>query len=51
MITSMTALTNAREGPVVESFLHVGDVVKRHEDTARTLVQVVEPLVGDLRVT
>ena len=32
------------------SFLHVGDVVVRRQDTSRARVQVVEPLVGDLRV-
>ena len=30
------------------SILHVGDVIVRREDTSRTRVQVVEPLVGDL---
>ena len=35
---------------VTESFLHVGNVVMRREDTSRARVQVVEPLVGDLSV-
>ena len=33
-----------------ESFLHVGDVIVRREDTSRARVQVVKPLVGDLGV-
>ena len=37
--------------PVAESLLHVGDVVVRREGTARTRVQVVKPLVGEMRVT
>ena len=31
-------------------FLHVGSVIVRRQDTSRACVQVVEPLVGDLRV-
>ena len=34
-----------------ESFLHVGNVVVRRENTSRARIQVVEPLVGDLSVT
>ena len=37
--------------PVTESLLHVGDVVVRCEDAARTRVQVIKPFVGDMRVT
>ena len=33
-----------------KSFLHVGNVVVRRQDTARARVQVLEPLVRDLRV-
>ena len=44
-----TALTKARAGAVAESLLRV-DVVLRCEDTARTRVQVMKPLVGDMRV-
>ena len=33
-----------------ESFLHVGNVVVRRQDTSRARVQVAEPFVGDLRV-
>ena len=40
-----------RPSPVTESRLHIGDVVMRREDTARTGVSVVETLVGDMRVT
>ena len=36
--------------PSSKSFLHVGDVVVRRQDTSRERVQVVEPFVGDLRV-
>ena len=46
-----TALAKARQGSVAESSLRAGDVVIRRGDTARTRVQVVEPLVGDMRVT
>ena len=35
---------------VAESFLDIGDVAVRRLDTSRTRVQVVKPLVGDLRV-
>ena len=31
-------------------FLHIGNVVVRRHDTPRARVQVVEPVVGDLRV-
>ena len=33
---------------VAESFLNVGTVIKRRQDTFRARVQVVKPLVGDL---
>ena len=35
---------------VAGSFVHVGNVIVRRQDTSRARVQVVEPLVGDLRV-
>ena len=35
---------------VSKSFRHVGDVVVRGHDTSRTRVEVIEPLVGDMRV-
>ena len=37
--------------PVAKSLLDVGDVVMRRQDTSRTVVQVVQPFVGDLRIT
>ena len=49
----------AHEGPAASalatfppsfSFLHVDNVVVRREDTSRTRIQVVEPLVWDLGV-
>ena len=36
---------------VAKSFLYVGDVVMWNEDTSRAGAQVVEPLVGDMRMT
>ena len=48
--TTQSALTKACPPPVAESFLHVGDVVVRRQDTSRTCVSLVEPLVGDMRV-
>ena len=47
---AQAALTKACPHSIAKSFLHVGDVVVRRQHTARTRVQVVEPLVGDLRV-
>ena len=47
--TAHAALTIACPLPVANSFLHVGDVVVRRQDTSRTCVQVVEPCVGDMR--
>ena len=37
-LSTLTALTEACVGPVAESLLHVGDVVVRCEDAARTRV-------------
>ena len=37
--------------PVTKSLLDVGDVVTRRQETSRTSVQVVEPSVGDLKMT
>ena len=36
--------------PVSKSFLHVGDVVMRRQDTSCARVQVIEPFVGDMCV-
>ena len=33
-----------------ESFLHVGDVIVRRKDTSHTRIQLIEPLVGEMRV-
>ena len=44
---AQSALTESCPRPVFRSLLHVGDVVVWRQDTARTRVQVVEPLVGD----
>ena len=46
-----STLPTAHPESVAESFLHVGDVIVRRQDTSRARVQVVKPLVGDLRVT
>ena len=48
--TACPALTKACPRSVAKSFLHVGDVVVRRQDTFRTCVQVAELLVGDMRV-
>ena len=44
------ALTTTHTQPVAKSLLDVGDVVTRRQDTSRAHVQVVEPLVEDLRM-
>ena len=48
--TAAAALPTTHPDSVADSFLHVGNVVVRRQDTSRARVQVVEPLVGDLRV-
>ena len=48
--TVYSALTKACPRLVAKSFMHVGDVVVRRQDTARRRVQVIEPLVGEVRV-
>ena len=48
---AQAALNKACPRPVAKSFLHVGDVVVRRQDTSRKRVQVVEPHVRDVRVT
>ena len=48
--TTYSALTQACPRSVSNSFLHVGGVIVRRQDTSRTCVEVVEPFVGDLRV-
>ena len=47
---TQSALAKSCLRPVSKSFLHVGDVVVRRQDTSRTRVHVMEPLVGDLRM-
>ena len=44
------ALTKACPWSVAEPFLDVGDKIVRRQNTSRGCVQVVEPLVGDVRV-
>ena len=48
--TVCSALPKACPRRVAKSFLHVGDVVVRRQDTSRTWVHLVEPFVGDMRV-
>ena len=48
--TAAPALATSHPDSVAESFLNVGNVVVRCQDTSRTRVQVVKPLVGDLSV-
>ena len=47
--TAASTLSTTHPESVAESFLNIGNVVRR-QDTSRARVQVVEPLVGDLRV-
>ena len=49
--TAATALAASHPDSVAESFLNIGNVVVRRQDTSRARVQVLEPLVEDLRVT
>ena len=49
--TAAPTLPVPLQEPVAMSLLDVGDVVMRRQDTSRASVQVVEPLVGDLRMT
>ena len=46
---AQSALAESCPRPVSKSFLRVGDVVVRRQDTSRARVQVIEPLVGDAR--
>ena len=45
-----SALATSHPDSVAESFLNIGNVVVRRQDTSRARVQVVKPLVGDLNV-
>ena len=47
---AQSALAEYCPRPDSKSFLHIGDVVVRRQDTSRARVQVVEPLVGDMSV-
>ena len=47
---TLAALPKACPRSVAKFFLHVGDVIARRQDTPRTLVQVIEKLVGHVRV-
>ena len=47
---TQAALAKCCPRSVSKSFLHIGDVVVRRQDTSRARIQVVEPLVGDVRV-
>ena len=44
-----STLAASHPDSVAESFLNVGNVVVRRQDTSRARVQVVQPLMGDLR--
>ena len=48
--TAASTLSATHPDSVAESLLHIGDAVVRRQDTARTRVQVTEPLAGDVRV-
>ena len=48
--TATSALATSHPDSVAESFLNVGDVIVRRQDTSRTRVHVVMPLVGGLSV-
>ena len=48
--TAASALATSHPDSVAETFLNVGNMSVRREDTSRACVQVVEPLVGDLSV-
>ena len=48
---TQAAFSWPRPRPVSKSFLHVGDVAVRREDTSRASIQVIEPLLRDLSVT
>ena len=48
--TATTAVPTSHPDSVAESFLDIGDVVVRRQDTSRARVQVVKPLVGDMSV-
>ena len=48
--TTQSVLAKTYPRSVAKSFLHVGDVVVRRQDTSRTRIQVVEPFVAHMRV-
>ena len=48
--TASATLSATHPDSVAESFLHVGDVVVQRQDTPSARVQVIKPLVGDVRV-
>ena len=49
--STQPALSKASPRSVAKSFLHVGDVSVRRQDTSRTCLCVVEPFVRDMCVT
>ena len=48
--STWATFAKARPSSVSKSLLHIGDVVMRRQDTSRARVQMIEPLVGDMRV-
>ena len=48
--TAASTLPTTHPESVAESFLHIGNVVVRRQDTSRARVQAAEPFLGDLRV-
>ena len=45
--TAASTLSTSHHKSATKSFLNIGDVVVRRQETSRARVQVVEPLVGD----
>ena len=48
--TAASTLPTTHPKSVAEFFLHIGNVVMRRQNTSHTGVQMVKPVVGDLRV-
>ena len=48
--TATATLSATHPNSIAESLLHIGNVVVRRQDTHHARVQVVEPLVGSMRV-
>ena len=49
--STQTASTGSRPRAIAKSLLHVGDVVEWRKDTPSARVQVIKPLMRDMRVT